>query len=72
MEYEYNGILLLMTAVIHILLDTHRVGARVANERARRLSRGVTEEGKQIDSVHTSLDVLPHNLHPWASFDEEQ
>lgn len=53
MEWNLTEYWLLMTAALHILLDTHHAGARVANERALRLLRGVTEEGKQIDSVHT-------------------
>ena len=34
--------------------------------------RKAAVEWKWIDLVHTSLDVLPYNLHPWAAFDEEQ
>lgn len=34
--------------------------------------RKASAQWKWIDLGHTSLDVLPYNLHPWAAFDEEQ
>lgn len=34
--------------------------------------RKASAQWKWIDSGHTSLDVLPYNLHPWAAFDEEK
>lgn len=33
--------------------------------------RKATAEWKWIDLGHTSLDVLPYNLHPSAVFDEQ-